>query len=157
HINPYFKSKTLIRQSTKGGTRSWTADGWGALVVVERGRAFDYLSWYRAVVAAHSTIARPSLETILSSDVQWRLGRPGTITALHLKRMEIETIGHVAIDAARLNALFPKRPGGRSYAISDISIANVMNTIPARAEDVSQRPASRLILSDALTGLHQLL
>src|SRR5262249_36114346 len=104
HINPYFKSKTLIRQSTKGGTRSWTADGWGALVVVERGRAFDYLSWYRAVVAKHSTVARPSLETILSSDVQWRLGRPGTITALHLKRMEIETIGQVAIDAARLNA-----------------------------------------------------
>jgi len=157
HINPYYKSKTLITHWTKDGTRPWTADGWGALVVVERDRAFDYLTWYRAVVAARSTVARPSLETVLAADVEWRLTRPGTVTALHMKRMEFEPIGQVAIDAARLAALFPTRPSGRTYAISDISIANDMNTIPARPDELRERLSRRLALSRAFTGLRQLL
>ena len=156
-INPYFKSKTLLREWTKDGIRPWTADGWTAMVIGERARAFDYLSWYRGAIAVRSTPERPSLESLLSDDLEWRLTRPGTLTALHMKRLELETIGAVEIDTARLDALFPKRPSGRSWAISDISIVNSMTAMPAEADDAAALAWRRQRRMEPFVGLRQLL
>ena len=47
-INPYFASKER--------DRSWKGqDGWSAAVIVDRGRAFDFLVWYRPLIAAAVT------------------------------------------------------------------------------------------------------
>jgi hypothetical protein len=115
-INPYFSSKEEIA----GG---WHQDGWGAAVIVECGRAFDFLAWYRPLRAPAATPAKPDL-VALSAHPDWTLQRPGTVTRLHLQRMEIERVGALPIDAAKLDRLFPARPSGRSDAVSDISIAN---------------------------------
>jgi hypothetical protein len=44
-INPYFASRELDRLGTR--EPAWKQDGWSAMVIVDRGRAFDFLSWYR--------------------------------------------------------------------------------------------------------------
>jgi hypothetical protein len=48
-INSYYASKDKIF--------GWKHDGWGAMVVVDRGRAFDFLTWYTPL-----TIAVPMVE-----------------------------------------------------------------------------------------------
>jgi hypothetical protein len=132
-INPCFKSKELIRSWSKEGVqRTWTADGWAALVVVERAHAFEYLAWYRAAVARQSTIDKPTSDAMLADDITWRIARAGTCTRLHMTRMEFERIGQVTIDPHAITALFPDLRPGLSAAISDISIANDMDVIPAR-------------------------
>jgi hypothetical protein len=115
-VNPYFPSKEAII----GG---WHQDGWGAAVIVECGRAFEFLAWYRPLRAPAATPGKPDLAA-LSARPNWTLQRPGTVSRLHLRRMEIERVGTLPIDAAKLDRLFPTRPSGRSDAVSDISIAN---------------------------------
>jgi hypothetical protein len=64
-INSYFRSKDDL----PGG---WHQDGWGALVMVERGRAFDFLTWYRPLTISHARTEKPSLEQ-LRSEYLWVL------------------------------------------------------------------------------------
>jgi len=115
-INPYFRDKSLI-------TGGWTHDGWGTAIIAERGRAFDFLAWYRPLVASSVERDKPALESSLARQ-HWRLRRPGTVTRRHVERMEIERAGVLAVDSAKLHARFPRVPSGVSDAVNDISIAN---------------------------------
>ncbi len=118
-INPYFPSKEKI-------TGGWRQDGWGAAVVVEIGRVFDFLAWYRPLRAPMAMSAKPDLGA-LAEWTNWTLQRPGTASRLHIQRMEIERIGVLSLDPVKLSILLPNEPSGRSAAISDISIANTLN------------------------------
>ncbi len=123
-INPYFRDKSLIA----GG---WTQDGWAAAVIVERGRAFEFLPWYRPLVVASVLPDKPGFDEIVARR-QWRLDRPGTVTQVHVDRMEIERAGVVSVDPSRLHARFPGLPTGRSAAVNDISIANRLHVTEQR-------------------------
>jgi hypothetical protein len=125
-INPYFASKELIKQYTPAGPVPWSQDGWAAMVIIDRGRAFDFLSWYRAVAVAEARREKPSIPSLLG-DVRWCLGSPGTCSASHFKKMEIEKIGTLAVDPSLVERVFPGLRPGVSAAVSDISIANAMN------------------------------
>ena len=121
-INPYFPSKDQI-------PGDWRQDGWGAMIIAERGRAFDFLTWYRPLTAPAATRDKPSLQA-LEGLKEWVLERPGTITPLHKKRMELERVGAVPIDPDKLARLFPARPSGVSDAVSNISLANRLLSLP---------------------------
>lgn len=123
-INPYFRDKSLI-------TGGWAQDGWGAAVIVERGRAFDFLTWYRPLVTTSVQAEKPHLDAIAARR-NWRLDRPGTVTRLHIDRMEIERVGVLSVDPSRLHARFPSLPTGRSDAVNDISIANRLHVLEPR-------------------------
>ena len=56
-INPYFQSKEAV-------TGGWRQDGWGAALIVECGRAFDFLDWYRPLRAPEATAAKPDLAAL---------------------------------------------------------------------------------------------
>ena len=47
----------------KGG-QAWTPDGWGAIVVVERGLTFGYFAWYRPIVLRRAWDSVPNLEQL---------------------------------------------------------------------------------------------
>ena len=69
NINPYFASKELERVTMKAGSIPWTSvpwkqDGWGAMVILDCGRAFDYLAWYRPARLAEARIDKPTLESL---------------------------------------------------------------------------------------------
>jgi hypothetical protein len=119
-VNPYFASKEQDKATTPTG---WKQDGWSAFVVVDRGRAFDFLSWYRPLTLSIATVQKPTLAE-LRGDVLWKLGRAGTCSPVHFKRMEMERIGTLPIDTDKLRRVIPVMSPGTPEAIDDVSIAN---------------------------------
>lgn len=126
-VNPYFASKEQDRATTRMG---WKQDGWSAFVVVDRGRAFDFLSWYRPLTVATATVQKPTL-TRLRGEVPWKLERAGTCSPAHFKRMELESIGTLPIDQDKWRRWFPVMPPGTFEAIDDVSLANALNVGPS--------------------------
>src|SRR5437763_3951769 len=134
-INPYFSS--LEKMSW------WRHDGWGAMVVAERGRAFDFFSWYRPLTIAAALAEPPTIDALLAES-PWFLRRPGTCSAVHYKRMQLARIDNVRIHPEKLGPSFPRMPSGRSAAISDISIANQMN-LRGNAQDSRSQGTSPML------------
>jgi len=122
-INPYFPTVEKIRPA-------WTQDGWSAAVIVETGREFDFLAWYRPMTIATAMTGKPGFEEVLANEV-WVMRLPGTCSASHVRKMQLEKIGSVTIDGEKLKGRFPKEPTGRSAAVNDISIANRFSVGPA--------------------------
>ena len=140
-INPYFKSKALMR--------GWSHDGWGAFVVAECGHVFGYLAWFRVITLDGARPVRPDMAAVWA-EPRWRLQRPGTCSTLHFKKMEFEAVGRVTVDAEALARLFPDRPSPRSAAIIDKSIANHLNIGP---RSLALQPDSRQAWIDGLAQI----
>ncbi|HXU15615.1 MAG TPA: hypothetical protein VN708_10850 [Terriglobales bacterium] len=117
-INSYYPSKERIP--------NWKQDGWGVAIVVDLGRAFDYLAWYRHITPFAALGSKPDAEIIVSLE-PWILRRPGTCSSVHFKRMELENIGRVEVDSAKVHTFFPEMKPGTYQAINDISIANELS------------------------------
>jgi hypothetical protein len=126
-INPYFSQKQLERWP-------WTPDGWRQFVILDRGRAFDYLAWYQPLVCKKPVQQKPRLSDA-GADLWWQLDTPKTCSRRIFDRMGIAPIGALPIDMEKARARFAKRRpgivflgwGGRGAAISDVSIADSMN------------------------------
>lgn len=128
-INPYFRSKEQI-------VPEWQQDGWGAAIVVECGRAFDFLAWYVPLTIAVALPDMPDMGQIRCTPL-WVLKRPGTCTASHFQKMGLEKIGTVSIVAENLDRSFPERSDGMHEAVNGISIANHLSVGPElRAESI---------------------
>jgi hypothetical protein len=120
-INSYYPSKERIPD--------WKQDGWSAAVIVEAGRAFDFLAWYRPLIVPGAVSQRPELAQ-LSSVSPWVLRRPGPLSAVHFKRMELEKIGSLSVDMSKIERLFPNRRSGIYQVVNDISLVNELSTEP---------------------------
>jgi hypothetical protein len=160
-INPYFASKEDYKCWTKNGPAAWKQDGWSAMVIVDRGRAFDFLSWYRPLTISAATGQKPTLAA-LRGEVLWRLARGGTCSTVHFKRLELEKLGTLAIDAEKLSRLFPGMKPATYAAISDISIDNALNVAPSVPEVITPKPGEPRSLSrgrpnPAMLGIDQIL
>jgi hypothetical protein len=125
-INAYFSSTELAKQSEEG---KWKPDGWAAAVIIDRGRAFDFLTWYRPLVITRAMIHKPTLME-LRGDVPWKLESAATCPPLHWKKLHLERIGKFSIDESKLHRVFPGMKPGTFAAIDDISICNRLNAGP---------------------------
>lgn len=123
-INSYYASKEKMP--------GWKHDGWGAMVVVDRGRAFDFLVWYTPLTTFVPMLEKPTFAT-LRSITSWVLKRPGTCSPVHFKRLELEKVGSLTIGRDKLARAFPSMKPGTSAAIDDISIANALGFLPPAA------------------------
>ena len=139
-INPYFASKELNRVSGKSGPEPWQQNGWAAMVIVQRGRAFDFLTWYQPLTLSTAFDEKPTLSVLQAEVLLWKLPQPGTCSPIHFKRMELEKIASLAIDDQKLKRAFPDMPPGVRYAINDISIANRLNVAPHSPSDLTSKP-----------------
>jgi hypothetical protein len=119
-INSYYSSKDKIP--------GWKHEGWSTMVVVDRGRAFDFLTWYTPVTISAPTAEKPTF-AMLRSITPWILRRSGTCSAVHFKRLELERIGSLMIDHDKLIRAFPTMKPGTSSAIDDISITNSLGLL----------------------------
>jgi hypothetical protein len=125
-VNPHYPSKEEDVHYTKNGPEPWKQDGWGAIVILDCGRAFDYLSWYRPATLAEARAEKPTLHS-LRGTLLWRIELPSTCSASHFRKMELEKIGVLPVDRTKATDIYPKRFGtGPSAAVKDISIANRM-------------------------------
>jgi hypothetical protein len=141
-INPYFASKELDRQYTRDGPVPWKQDGWAAALIIDCGRAFDFLAWYRPLTVAVPSSEKPSIES-LRGPVLWRLETPGTCSPNQFKKMELERIGRLAVDPEKLKTVFPGLRPGISAAVNDISLANRLNVFPRMDDRLIPKPGEK--------------
>lgn len=118
-INPYAVGKEWA------WVKAWKQDGWGAFVVAERGLLFDYLAWYRPLVAYRALQTEPTLAD-LAAPRAWGLRQSGTLTARHYANLQLKSVGRIAVDPDRLDYFFPDRGVPFGPVVSDISIANAL-------------------------------
>lgn len=135
--NPYFASAAQER---------FVANGWGALVTLAVGRAFDWLAWYAvAPIALRKTddIAMVDVaagrfylqaRSLLAPDEPPAiLGGVGTLTPAHVKRLSLEPIGQCAINADKvLGGDVTAR--GRQAVVNDISLSNYLDAAQCTAD-----------------------
>jgi hypothetical protein len=140
-INAYFASKAQDNKHAGAGGRpaSWTQDGWSACVIVDRGRAFGYLSWYRPLTIAKAITQKPALDT-LRGGVLWRLAHHGTCSPAHFRRLEMEKAGSLSIDVGKLRQVFPGLAPGTWAAVNDVSVCNALSVGPAIKDALMPRP-----------------
>lgn len=124
--NPYVGTIEEMAKRT-----DWKQDGWGIMLVVDRGKAFDYLPWYRPLVMTPTLIKKPTTNDIFSI-LKWELKNPGTLTSSHFKRLKFEKLINLPIDIDKWKLIFPKRVSGFSAAIQDISIGNSLIRINSK-------------------------
>ena len=122
-INSYFASKEKFR--------GWQQDGWSAALVVDHGRAFDFLAWYRPLTITTAIATKP-IPGGLRSITPWVLRRPGTCSDVHFKRMELQKIARTRLKADKIVELFGNLKPGTYQAINDISIVNELSVGPER-------------------------
>jgi hypothetical protein len=132
-INSYFSSKEKVPR--------WNHDGWAAMVIVERGRAFDFLAWYRPLTISHALSQKPALAQ-LRTNTLWVLKSPGTCSPVHCKRLELEKVGAFGIDGEKLSAAFPRRAPGQYQAVNDIGIVNSLSVGPYVPDVLMPPPGS---------------
>jgi hypothetical protein len=119
--------------------RNWRHDGWSIIVTISRGRAFDFLAWYRFLTIDFAVSEKPAAVPLDASQL-WVLRRPGTVTPLQMRRLQLEKLGSVRVDDDKLQQTFPGMKPGTSYAINDISIANGMHVGPKLSARFTPRP-----------------
>jgi hypothetical protein len=125
-INPH-----LGRKNRDGSP--WIPDGWRQFVILERGRAFEYLAWYQPLVCKKPVQQKPRLSDA-GADLWCELDTPKTCPRRGQDLMEIAAIGPLPIDMEKARVRFAKsRPGvvflgwdGRSAAVNEITIADSM-------------------------------
>ena len=136
--NPYFIDPDKDRMGT--AALPWRIDSWAAMVIVDSGRAFDFLAWYRPIALGSAVAEKPSF-AMLQGDMIWRLARPGTCSASHFRRMGIEKIGTINIHRDKLTRCFGELRPGTSAAVGNISIANQVSVGPyLPAEQMGKLP-----------------
>jgi hypothetical protein len=156
-LNPYFAFKERNKRYTTDGPMPWLQDGWAAAVILDCGRAFEFLSWYRPLTLATAAIDKPTPSS-LRGDLVWRLEGPGTCSPTHFKRMELEKIGNVPVDPDKVRTVFPGLRPGISAAVGDISIANRLHVAPHAGSGRSEESADRLrARTRIIRGIEQIL
>lgn len=132
-INPGRGRKTLAGSA-------WAHDGYRQFIVLERGRAFDYLAWYQAIVSIAALPGKPAFAGA-NADLWWQLEMPKTCSQKTFDAIEIAPLGKLPIDFAKACARFPKRRagqtflgwGGRGAAIHDAELTDwFVQAIPDR-------------------------
>jgi hypothetical protein len=97
-INPWYPSVK---------TPEFKPDGWGALLVVSRGRVFDWFPWCAAGSVTVAPERPPSLDDVLQAHlISNQEGATYCVPRrTHLKRMHMELLGRLSLDPARASAV----------------------------------------------------
>ena len=111
----------------------WIPDGWRQFVILNRGRAFDYLAWYQPLVCKKPVPEKPRLADA-GADLWWELDSPHTCPRRHFDDLGLVAVGALPIDMEKARERFPKaRRGivylgwdGRANAVNGIMISETM-------------------------------
>jgi hypothetical protein len=108
---------------------AWKQDRWGAFVVAERGLLFDFLAWYRPLVAYRASQTEPALAE-LATPRAWRLQQAGTLSIRHYANLQLKSVGRIDIDQTRLDYFFPDRGVPFGPVVGDVSISGSFSNHP---------------------------
>lgn len=125
-------------------------------MIVDAGRAFDFLAWYRPVTLFAALTSKPDLSE-LRLLVPWVLKRPGTCSTVHYKRMELEKVGRLPVNGAKLRELFPEMKPGNYQAINDISIVNELSVKLSGSVPSGEKPPKGFRVDPIVQSLDNIL
>jgi hypothetical protein len=90
----------------------FVANGWGALVVLETGRAFDWLPWCAVASLTVDPERKPSLHDALAARLIFHLQTEGAARCVprraEIRKMNLERLGSVALDASKTKEVVSK-------------------------------------------------
>lgn len=107
-INP-FSAKRMV--ALYGG--DFEADGWGALIILTTGRAFDWVPWCAYACLSVDPKTEPTLATALRARLLINDSAALAVPrASHLKRIQARLLGSLALDPRKVKARVNMRPDG---------------------------------------------
>jgi hypothetical protein len=88
----------------------FTPDGWGAMLVIARGRVFDWFPWCVVSGLTVEPSRKPSLEDAQGARFisKTSSGQHCVPRRTHLKRMRCELLGQLSLDPARVEEVMPR-------------------------------------------------
>jgi len=156
NITPYYPSKEKNIHYTRNGPMPWKQDGWGAMVILDCGRAFEFFAWYRPATLAETRAEKPTLDSLRGA-MLWNLELAGACSESHFRKMELEKIGVFPVDREKEIDVYPKRFGtGVSAAVQDISIANRMKAA-SLGKAIPNPDGKQKYRTPTLSGIEQIL
>lgn len=119
---------------------SFVPDGWGALAVLDTGRAFDWLPWVALAGLMVPPDTKPTLDAALDARLifhpQTRGAGRFVPKPAHAKGLALELLGHVDLDASRVTPHLSKWPVKRAIQF-DWTIAYGALTSASKPSDTS--------------------
>jgi hypothetical protein len=92
--------------------KPFVTNGWGTLVVLATGRAFDWLPWCALASVATDPALRPTMQAALSERLIFHLQTNGAARCVpshsDIRSMGLEVIGRVELDAIKVAAVLSK-------------------------------------------------
>src|SRR5262249_193439 len=86
--------------------------GWGALVVLSTGRAFEWLPWCAVASLAVDTTRMPSLEEAIQAHLIYHLQTQGAARCVpqrsHIRKMNVQPLGQVTLDESKTQPTLSK-------------------------------------------------
>lgn len=139
--NPYFSSWEEAR---------FRPNGFGAALILEAGRSFEYLAWYRLSMLGASWSNPPSLDDCLEPELAW--SAYGTLSPTHRKRLAIEQIARVEIGPGVLRLHEPhSREIPEDATILDYRISSRM-ALPDTRGTAAWKKLSGVRLGEVISG-----
>jgi hypothetical protein len=90
----------------------FVANGWGALVVLETGRAFDWLPWCALASLTVDPERKPTLPDAVSERLIFHLQTEGAARCIpkrsHIRTMSLELLGSVLLDPVKVRPVISK-------------------------------------------------
>lgn len=103
---PTMEGKAVNAWSSTWEEAGFQPDGWGALVVLQKGRAFDWIPWVSVAALTVPHERYPSLEDalkarLLTFDLQTEGAAKVVPKLSHFKRMKMELLGQVKLNTKK--------------------------------------------------------
>lgn len=152
--NPYVKPRDAAAYDDR---YPWEPNGWGAALVMGRFRKLEVLARYVVAILATDPAAKVSLVDVPRLSIvhqqvhgggQRRLVHGVAVSRLHLRRMQVEVIGRLTVDADGVaRELGPDNPDiaryGMDHSLAEIGdIGGVRRRLMVSADD----PVGRLLV-----------
>jgi hypothetical protein len=113
-------------------------DGWGALVVLDTGRAFDWLPWVGLAALTIDPSRKPTLEDALKARL---IPHPQTHGAgrfipkrAHAKGLGLELLGHIRLDAEKVKAQMSTLPVSNAFELDWTICYAALNPVIANVQ-----------------------
>ena len=103
---PTFNGFALGPECATSPQAFYDPNGWGALVVLDRGRAYEWLPWCALASLAVPPSSKPGFEEALQSNLIFHPQTQGAARCVQkladMKTMQLKLIGHIALDPNRV-------------------------------------------------------
>ena len=94
--------------------RNFKQDGWGAVVVVDQGRAFDWLPWCALISVAVDPSKMPTIPDLFGAELLYHSQTKGATRCVpkrsELKDVPFQLIGKVELDKEAIESIMAKWP-----------------------------------------------